>query len=78
MILSEEFFLQGDLERELGIASSPIHSRGQLSLTDFQLSFINNVALELFSTVEQLFPALGFCTKHIYDNLERWTNQISL
>ncbi|OBZ83741.1 3',5'-cyclic-nucleotide phosphodiesterase regA [Choanephora cucurbitarum] len=78
MILSEEFYRQGDLERELGITPSPIHSRGQLSLADSQLSFIHNVALELFSHIEQLFPTLDFCTKHIHHNLERWANHIPL
>ncbi|KAK4511307.1 uncharacterized protein ATC70_012522 [Mucor velutinosus] len=72
--LAEEFFIQGDLERELGIPSIAIHERGKVTLADFQLSFMRNVALELYQTVGELLPPLKFCAENINRNIDIWTS----
>lgn len=72
--LAEEFCMQGDLERELGIPSLAINERGKVTLADFQLSFMKNVALGLYQTVSELLPPLDFCAKSISDNIEIWTS----
>lgn len=70
--MAEEFSNQGDLERELGIPSIPINERGKVSLPDFQLFFMNNVALDLYDTVGQLLPELQFCAENIRNNIATW------
>ncbi|KAL0574221.1 hypothetical protein ABG067_009139, partial [Albugo candida] len=72
MILAEEFILQGDLEQELGLPSVPINQRGQVSLPDFQLFFMNNVALDLYDAVGQLVPEMKFCAENIRKNIDIW------
>ncbi|KAG2191913.1 hypothetical protein INT46_006795 [Mucor plumbeus] len=72
--LAEEFFMQGDLERELEIPSIAINERGKVTLADFQLSFMENIALGLYQTVSELLPPLDFCVKNISDNIEVWTS----
>lgn len=74
MTLAEEFFIQGDLERELGIPSVAINERGKVSLADFQLSFMRNVALELYTTVDEILPPLKFCAENISRNIDIWTS----
>lgn len=74
MTLAEEFFIQGDLERELGIPSVAINERGKVTLADFQLSFMRNVALELYQTVGELLPSLKFCAENINRNIDIWTS----
>lgn len=72
LLLSEEFCLQGDLERELRIPSLPINERGKVTLADFQLSFMKNVALDLYKSVGELFPNLKICVDNIEDNIKKW------
>jgi hypothetical protein len=60
------------LERELGIPSIPINERGKVTLADFQLSFMNNVALDLYKSVGELFPDLEMCVDNIQDNIKQW------
>ncbi|KAG0184525.1 3',5'-cyclic-nucleotide phosphodiesterase [Apophysomyces sp. BC1034] len=55
-ILAEEFFKQGDLERELGMPVPAINERGKVSLEDFQLTFMRQMALELYESVRELIP----------------------
>lgn len=72
--LAEEFFIQGDLERELGIPSVAINERGKVGLADFQLSFMRNVALGLYQTVGELLPSLKFCAESINRNIDIWAS----
>lgn len=64
--------MQGDLEKELGIPSLPINERGKVSLPDFQLFFMKNVALDLYSSFGQLFPEMKFCAENIKKNIKIW------
>lgn len=64
--------MQGDLEKELGIPSLPIHERGKVSLPDFQLYFMKNVALDLYASFGQLFPEMKYCTENIKENIKTW------
>ncbi|KAI9313040.1 hypothetical protein BX666DRAFT_1864726, partial [Dichotomocladium elegans] len=59
VILSEEFALQGDLEKELGLVSLPINERGKVSLEQFQLGFKRNIARKLYQAVAALLPGNG-------------------
>lgn len=72
ILLAEEFSIQGDLEKELLIPSIPINERGKVSLPDFQLYFMNAIALDLYSAVGTLIPNLSFCCDIIRSNVEIW------
>ncbi|KAI7895327.1 uncharacterized protein EV154DRAFT_495633 [Mucor mucedo] len=71
-ILAEEFFEQGDLEKELGMTVLPIHQRGKICLEDFQITFKKFVALKLFEAVSQVTSQMQFTVDAIYDNINRW------
>ncbi|GAA5802997.1 hypothetical protein HPULCUR_008472 [Helicostylum pulchrum] len=72
ILLADEFSIQGDLEKELGIPSIAINERGKVSLPDFQLFFMKNVALDLYSTFGKLFPQMKFCANNIESNIAVW------
>ncbi|KAI8095635.1 hypothetical protein BDF21DRAFT_406378 [Thamnidium elegans] len=72
ILLADEFSIQGDLEKELGIPSIAINERGKVSLPDFQLFFMKNVALDLYSTFGELFPQMKFCANNIGSNIAVW------
>ncbi|KAI8388334.1 uncharacterized protein BYT42DRAFT_559739 [Radiomyces spectabilis] len=71
-VLASEFFEQGDLEKELGLPVMPMNERGKVSLEDFQLSFMRNVALKLFKVIRDLCPEMGFCLEYINENIDYW------
>lgn len=51
-----------------------INERGKVTLADFQLSFMKNVALGLYQTVGELLPSLKFCAENIKRNIDIWTS----
>ncbi|CEP15107.1 hypothetical protein [Parasitella parasitica] len=71
-ILAEEFFEQGDLEKELGMSVLPINERGKIPLEDFQLTFKRFVALKLFESVSSVTPCMQFTVDQIYENIGIW------
>jgi hypothetical protein len=70
--LAEEFFEQGDLERELGLPVLPINERGKLPLEDFQLSFIRFVAMKLFDSISKVTPSMQFAVDQMNENVSTW------
>ena len=49
--LSEEFLLQGDEERKLGLPVSPYMDRGKPQIAKLQVTFINHVLSPLCNTL---------------------------
>ncbi|KAI9350368.1 hypothetical protein BD770DRAFT_394272 [Pilaira anomala] len=72
VILSEEFFEQGDLEKELGMSVLPINERGKIRLEDFQLSFKKFVALKLFESISKVTSSMQFTVDSIKSNIQIW------
>ncbi|KAI8645637.1 hypothetical protein BD408DRAFT_411288 [Parasitella parasitica] len=71
-ILAEEFFEQGDLEKELGMSVLPINERGKIPLEDFQLTFKRFVAMKLFESVSSVTPCMQFTVDQINENIGVW------
>ncbi|KAI9012116.1 hypothetical protein CLU79DRAFT_770615 [Phycomyces nitens] len=74
-LLVEEFVLQGDLERELGMPVLPMNDRTKVILEDSQIGFIRFVALDLFKSVQQVLPEMSFAVNHMESNLKRWEHR---
>lgn len=66
----EEFFKQGDIERELGISISFLCDRHTVSLPQSQIGFIEGIVNPLFSVIVEYFPNLVFTVENININLE--------
>ncbi|GAA5814327.1 hypothetical protein MFLAVUS_007821 [Mucor flavus] len=76
-ILAQEFFEQGDLERELGMPVLPINERGKICLEDFQISFKKFVALKLFESICKVTTNMQFTIDYIHENINIWESMKS-
>lgn len=71
-IIYEEFFNQGDLEKDMGLQPSHNYDREQACVPDIQIGFMEHVAQPAYKILSEIFPS----SKEIYDrvllNFERW------
>jgi len=74
--IADEFYLQGDLEREMGIALSPFMDRNKHD-TDFpkgQTSFMRFIAIPLFEAGAEFLPKMEFAVPMMQSNQDYWNN----
>ena len=76
--VTEEFYMQGDVERELGKEVNPMNDREtQQALANNQLGFIDYVGLPYFEMLEGFLPAFKIWTDAIKDNRSIWEKKAS-
>ena len=81
--ITEEFHMQGDIEKGLKMKISPLCDRESSNLANSQVGFINFLVLPLFETSAKFFDAETkehddiVYMKNILDNKARWTNMTS-
>jgi 3',5'-cyclic-nucleotide phosphodiesterase len=72
-ILNQEFFRQGDLEKETGIGlTSPLNDRETSNKPKSQIGFYNFICLPLYIVVARLYPPLQVNVDSVKANLDRW------
>ena len=71
-LLSEEFWLQGDKEKSLGINVSYLCDRNKVNIPKDQVGFLNGVILPTFDILTQLFPGLNYTMENIMNNIKEW------
>ena len=71
-LLSEEFWLQGDKEKSLGINVSYLCDRNKVNIPKDQVGFLNGVILPTFDILTQLFPGLNYTTENVMNNIKEW------
>ncbi|OHT17691.1 3'5'-cyclic nucleotide phosphodiesterase family protein [Tritrichomonas foetus] len=75
-VLNEEFFRQGDLEKELGIGlTSPLNDREHSDKPKSQIGFYNFICIPLYQAVARAFPALEVNANSVKSNLEIWKSK---
>lgn len=72
MLVMKEFFLQGDKERNEGLPISFLCDRYNTSIPKSQISFISNITIPCFNTLELLFPHCSVFIKNQKDNIANW------
>lgn len=70
--LTEEFYRQGDRERELNMAISPMCDRSQPTLAKGQKAFIDFVVRPLFQSFVDMFPNAKIMVDTMIENRRRW------
>ena len=68
-LVMEEFYSQGDKEKELGINCT--YDRNKVSLYKSQLGFIDFIEIPYFELFVKLFPNLNFLFENLKDNKRR-------
>ena len=76
-LLFEEFFEQGDMEKEAGLSISMLCDRAQTSVVDSQPGFINFVVAPLWNTLAEFLPALDGRIKCMNENIASWQQIVS-
>lgn len=72
-VLSEEFWRQGDFERERGLElSSPLNDRNGGNKAQGQIGFYNFICLPLYRAIARVFPELEVNVQAVESNLNRW------
>lgn len=70
--ITEEFFKQGDKERELHMPISPLMDRSKPSLGKGQIAFMSYIVGPMFECFCQLLPDMKFSLDHIEENKRYW------
>ena len=75
-MLMEEWYRQGDKERELEIDVSPMMDRTKPNVPRGQIGFIDYIIKPLFECWLTLFPETKICVKNLYNNRQHWEEQL--
>jgi len=69
----KEFFMQGDVERKLGLPVSPMCDRHSINVPGSQLGFINFIVQPTYEALQLLLPSVGrTCLAELMINRSAW------
>ena len=71
-LLSEEFWLQGDKEKSLGISVSFLCDRQDTNVPKGQVNFLKGFILPTFDLMTSMFPGLHFTVDNVINNIKEW------
>lgn len=71
-LVVEEFCLQGDQEKALGVEVSPMCDRDQINLCNMQMGFIEFVVAPLIIAFVNVFPPLHEIGSNMLNNFQSW------
>ena len=73
-LLSEEFWKQGDLEKEHNLPISFLCDRESTNVPQSQVGFISGFILSTYECLGNIFPSLRFTYENANNNLKEWQN----
>lgn len=71
-LLSEEFWRQGDLEKEKNLPVSFLCDREKVNIPQSQKGFISGFIIPTFESLVSVFPSLKFTLDNAKSNLKEW------
>jgi len=71
-LLSNEFWIQGDVEKENNLPISFLCDRNDSNIPNSQVGFIKGFILPTFELLVQIFPTLDYTVKNANDNINKW------
>jgi len=71
----EEFWMQGDQERKLGMPMSAFMDRNVPDVPKCQSGFIQFIALPFYTSMVEQFPGMSLCVENMKSNLDYWKHQ---
>lgn len=72
----QEFCMQGDIERDLGLPVSYLCDRNTVSVERAQSGFIANIVLPYYTAICAAFPTFDDIVSALIDNQETWTKAL--
>ncbi|CUI14520.1 cAMP-specific phosphodiesterase, putative [Bodo saltans] len=70
--IADEFYMQGDRERNLGLPCSPFMDRSQPAMAKGQIAFMNYIVVPLFECISEFLPDMHFSVDHTEQNKAYW------
>jgi len=74
--VQQEFFLQGDKEKQLELTVSPFMDRANPQLAKMQISFIDTFVNPSFEVLSKMIPKLRPQCKQLEENRSRWQSKL--
>lgn len=71
-MVQEEFFAQGDVEKEKGLPVSPFMDREKPALPKMQINFIDYLVAPLFGSLKEVLPPVRVITDRLDENRKMW------
>ena len=71
-LLTEEFWRQGDLEKQRNLPISFLCDRENTNIPQSQIGFISGFILPTFDCLSNIFPTLKFTLENANNNLKKW------
>ncbi len=71
-LLSEEFWLQGDKEKSMGLTVSFLCDRKNTNVPSSQVNFIRGFILPTFEVLITIFPTLNYTVENANNNINEW------
>ena len=71
-LLCEEFWIQGDKEKHLGIPISFLCDRDKIDVPTSQVNFLKGFIISSFDSLVEMFPKLGYTMDNAKNNINNW------
>eukprot|EP00415_Alexandrium_ostenfeldii_P002798 UN2798 len=71
-LILDEFALQGDRERELGIPVSSLNDREKINRPNSQIVMAEFMMAPMVEAIVHIFPPLDFTALHLGKNIQKW------
>ena len=71
-LLCEEFWIQGDKEKSLGIPVSFLCDRDKIDVPTSQINFLRGFIISSFDCLVTIFPNLRYTTDNARNNMKEW------
>ena len=71
-LLCEEFWIQGDKERKLGIPISFLCDRDKIDVPASQVNFLKGFIISSFDSLVEMFPNLSYTMDNAKNNINNW------
>lgn len=75
-LLQEEFFIQGDMEKSLGLTISNFCDRDNSDIPKSQVGFLTYIISPSFEILQDLFPGLSFFMDNVEENIAKWQEKV--
>lgn len=72
--IADEFYMQGDKERSLGMPCSPFMDRFAPAIAKGQIAFMNFIVVPLFECISEFLPDMQFAVEMTEQNKSYWQN----
>ena len=75
-LLSNEFWIQGDIEKKMNLPVSFLCDRDRYDIPTSQVGFIKGFIIPTFNTLINIFPSLNYTIENAKINLKKWEDLI--